>query len=579
MYEWEEFRNLLLAFLQNSALFIILAYLLGRTADRLDIRKGFRWHALATLIFTSGAIISMLMPFEPVPGVKLDQRNMILLFAGPFGGPWAAMISGVVTAFARLYVGGIGAEAGAGAAITSALLGMVFMVGLGRLRTWQSAVLGAILLGFVNYPWVLLFRQTNVGVELTENFAIPFLVLYMAGAPVLSAILMVHERRRQSDRELARARQQLEDVLDVSTDWFWENDAELRFTYLSNSFGNVFSHDPAYYLGRKRSELAAEDQKEEARAFEAMMLRQETFNDFRYPFHGEPGEVMFISISGKPIYDEEGAFAGYRGSGRDVTAEVQAEAALRSALSQAEAGNEAKARFLSHMSHELRTPLNAIIGFADMMRRQIRGDLGNAEYRSDATNIHDAGHHLLSLINDLLDLSRLEAGKLVLDLEECQPADIVAEAITMLQQSADKSGLEISFHDNWAQTAVLDERAFKQIVINLLSNAVKFTGSGGTVTIELSETADREFNLSVTDSGSGIPEDELENVLKPFERSRMEQLMATEGTGLGLPITNALAQAHGGTLSLTSQVGKGTRVEVRIPDKRSTKRNGVEQVA
>jgi signal transduction histidine kinase len=581
MHEWEDLRILLLAFLQNSALFIILAYLFGRTSDRFQIRNGFQWHALAALIFTSGAIISMQMPFEPVPGVKLDQRNMILLFAAPFGGPWAAIIAGVATACARLYVGGIGAEAGAGAAVTSAMLGMLFVGRLGELRTWQSAVLGAILLSLFNYPWVLLFSQDNVGAELTDNFAIPFLVLYILGAPVLSAILMVHERRLAQTRELAAARKQLEDVLEVSTDWFWENDAELRFTNLSSSFRNVFSLDPSHYLGKKRSELAADNQRTAAIAFEAMLMRKIPFSNVRYQFGGDGAGVQHISISGKPVFDEEGVFCGYRGSGRDITAAVRAQETVVDALNQAEAGNLAKARFLSHMSHELRTPLNAVLGFADMMRLQIRGDLGHPEYRNDAENIHRAGEHLLSLINDLLDLSRLEAGKQKPERARCDPGKVIDEALVMLDKPAREAGVHLTVADRWQGPAMLEERAFKQVVLNLVSNAVKFTAAGGQVTIELECLDEGTLQLVITDTGSGIPQSEIENVLRPFERSQVAQLMATEGTGLGLPISSALVQAHEGTLSIDSEVGKGTRIECLFPAAaiNPSARSGGEKVA
>jgi PAS domain S-box-containing protein len=566
MYEWIELRGLLLAFLQNIALFIILSFMLGRLSDRYKLQGGTGWHALATLIFSAGAIISMQMPYQPVPGVLLDQRNMILLFAGPFGGLWAAVIAGASTAVARVYMGGIGADAGAAAAISSALLGIVFMKFMGRLQTIQSAMTGAILLGLVNYPWVVLLRESNVGVDLTESFAIPYLVLYLMGAPALSMILMVHRRRLIQEQELFLAKQKLEDILDVSTDWFWEIDEELRFTYLSPSFRRIFDDDPANYLGKRRSEIAAESQKESACRFEQLLWQKEPFAHVRYSFAKDSGEVRYVSISGKPLFGLDGTFQGYRGSGRDVTVEVRAEKGLRNALSEAEAGNRAKSEFLSHMSHELRTPLNAIIGFADMMRMQIRGDLGNAEYREDAASIHGAGHHLLSLINDLLDLSRLDAGKNELDLAECHPASIVTSATVMLRQSADNSGISLQVRNELEVTAWLEERAFKQVVINLISNAIKFTKPGGIVRVELDQASDGTLVLLVSDTGTGISLDEIENVLRPFERARGARESAAEGTGLGLPISKALVEAHGGTLTIQSEQGVGTRVEVRIPE-------------
>jgi len=566
MYEFMELRGLLLAFLQNIALFIILSFMLGRLANSIEPGKGATWHVTATLIFSFGAITSMAMPFEPVPGVLLDQRNMILLFAGPFGGTWAAIVSGVATAGARLAVGGFGAEAGAGAALSSALLGLVFARFLGGLQTFRSALLGGLLLGLVNWPWLLIFPAPSVGLDLSVSFALPFLVLYLAGAVTLSAILMIPLRRRAHERALARAQRKLEDILEVSTDWFWETDEDHRLTFLSQGYRKVFGRDPEAIIGRRRTDIASPDQQERAEALERLMDDREPFEDVRYVLFAEQAHPRHVSLSGKPVFDDEdGRFLGYRGSGRDVSATMEAEVELRAALARAEAGNQAKSEFLSNMSHELRTPLNAIIGFSEMMRLEMRGKLGNPEYVNDARAINGAVQHLLELINDILDLLRLEAGKWEPAIEPFDVCGVLDNVIVMITPEADRKGVTLSLDCDVAGMFQLDRRAFRQIAINLLSNSIKFTPRGGSATAKLEIDGEGCLVFEVTDTGAGISEDELDRVLLPFERATGPQLVAVEGAGLGLPISRALAEAHGGSLTIRSFPGKGTEATVRFP--------------
>lgn len=566
LYELSEFWSLAEAFVQNIALFIVISFVLGRIYDRTRGKRGPRWHFAASCLFTFGALASMVVPYEPVPGVLLDQRNVILLFAGPFGGPWAAVIATLSTAGTRLYLGGTGAWAGFAAALSSGLLGLWFMNHFGRLQSLRSAALGAGLLGTVNYPWVLLFPGTSLGVELTVNFALPFAVFYFSAAPVLTSILMVHLRRVKADAELARSQMILEDVLDISTDWFWEIDADLRFTFLSHSFKRVFDRDPSTYIGKRRSELAPPETRAEVDAYETMLRQQRPFSNMLYPDIRPGRPDRYVSISGNPIFADDGTFMGYRGSGREVTDEVLAERKLKLALIEAEEANMAKSAFLSQMSHELRTPLNAVIGFSEMIAEQIRGPVDNPAYLEDAIHIRDSGKHLLSLINKLLDLSAIEAGKARLDFSECRPAEIVDWAGQMLQPHIEAGKVDWQVSDQApGLRAILDEQAFRQIVLNLGGNAIKFTEPGGRVDVTLKQTDDDSVCLTVADTGSGIPAHELDTVFKPFERAEHARMIAAEGTGLGLTICKALVDAHGGHIELQSVEGEGTTVTVYLP--------------
>lgn len=247
----------------------------------------------------------------------------------------------------------------------------------------------------------------------------------------------------------------------------------------------------------------------------------------------------------------------------DATTRHAREMALEAARAEAEAQNAGKSRFLAHMSHELRTPLNAVIGFSDMMRQRIFGPLPE-RYADYAQSIHEAGGHLLALINDVLDVSKIEAERYELSLEPFDARDVVSSAIALVRVQATEKGVTLSGMLPGEALAVrADERALKQITLNLLSNAIKFTPSGGVVTATL-ETVKDQLELVVADTGVGIAADDLRRLGRPFEQAGGADQRAL-GTGLGLALVRSLAELHGGSMTMESTVGSGTAVTVRLP--------------
>ena len=227
--------------------------------------------------------------------------------------------------------------------------------------------------------------------------------------------------------------------------------------------------------------------------------------------------------------------------------------------------SRAKSAFLANMSHELRTPLNAIIGFSELLARHYAGGLSDrqGEYVGD---IHSAGHHLLTLINDILDLSKAEAGKLQLVEQDLDLDSILATAARMVEPRIRSQSLHLIHHASIPPIGVYaDPQKLVQIAINLLSNAVKFTPAGGTIEIASAIDDQRCPIFTVSDTGIGIEPDEIMSVLQPFERGRKQAANAQEGTGIGLPLAKSFVELHGGTLALTSAPGVGTCVTVRLP--------------
>ncbi|HZF32290.1 MAG TPA: PAS-domain containing protein [Candidatus Angelobacter sp.] len=235
----------------------------------------------------------------------------------------------------------------------------------------------------------------------------------------------------------------------------------------------------------------------------------------------------------------------------------------------AEAASVAKSQFLANISHELRTPLNAILGFSEIMKSEMFGPLGSPQYRGYAADIHDSGSHLLTVINDILDLSKIEAGKFELNEEDCDPARLVRDAVRFVAERAGSGGLGLQQRLQPALPAVrADGRLVKQILLNLLSNAIKFTPAGGTITVSADVESQSGLALTVADTGIGIAPDQLERVLQPFTQVENTLTRTHAGTGLGLPLCKSLIELHGGRLALESTVGRGTTVTITLPKER-----------
>jgi PAS domain S-box-containing protein len=250
----------------------------------------------------------------------------------------------------------------------------------------------------------------------------------------------------------------------------------------------------------------------------------------------------------------------------DITDRKQAERALLEAKTQAEDALRVKRAFLGNMSHELRTPLNAIIGFSEILRNQMLGPLGEPKYAEFAVDIHESGRLLLGIINDVLDMARIEAGQMQLWRESIDISAVVRSSLQMVRDRAAKA--EVTLIDETGPLPVgllADRLAMMKILLNLLSNAVKFTPPGGSARVAVTTEPSGTVVLHVADTGIGMPPDVLEHVFEPFHQADMGLNRTHKGSGLGLPITRALVELHGGSIALTSQPGRGTTATVRFP--------------
>ncbi|MGE5478121.1 MAG: PAS domain S-box protein [Bacteroidales bacterium] len=504
----------------------------------------------------------------------------------------------------------------------------------------------------------------------------------------------ITDRKRVEDA-LVESEQRFRDLAESASDWFWEMDAEFQFSFVSGRVRQVLGVGPSFFIGRQFMELAeAGSALDEWERQLSMMRAHRPFRGFVFSHRLPSGAVKFVEMAGRPAFDAEGLFCGYRGTATDITPlkrheqELAAQSAqrqaiidnmgqgvvvfdgaerllamntparllldlpqqdegldtlealllhlalqgefgrgnamtkvarrlarlrraphqvfeharpsgmvlevrstampsggliltfaditdrkkvedtLREAKEAAERGNRAKATFLANISHELRTPLNAIIGFSELMKHEIFGPVEPQSYRTYVDDIHESGMHLLELINDILDMSKAEAGMTDLVDTVVDVAAIIRSSIRMMSRRATANGISLieQIADDLPPLRA-DERRLRQIVLNLVSNAVKFTDEGGSVTVSAWTDTDG-FRLRVTDTGIGMNADELERVMQPFVQADTRLSRKYEGTGLGLPLTKALVTAHGGTIRLSSQPEQGTTVDVTFPPAR-----------
>ncbi len=388
---------------------------------------------------------------------------------------------------------------------------------------------------------------------------------------IFTAILRDISAHRETEAELAAERHLLHTLMEAWPDMVYVKDRQCRFTAANDRTAegmNVAAPDDLvgktdfdFHPHHLATEYFSTEQSL-MRTGEPILAREEVIMQ-------PDGSELLLSSTKVPLV-RDGEIIGLVGVNRDITDKIQAERAVIAAKEQAEVANRAKSEFLANMSHELRTPLNAILGFSEIIAdRAISAS--HDQVRGYGRDIHDAGQHLLGLVNDILDLSKIESGADELREENLDVA-AAADAVTRLLRDRATAGgvkLVVDIADDLPWLAA-DARKLKQIFVNLLSNAVKFTEAGGSVTVRMWCHPGDDFMIEVADTGIGMAPDEIPHALSLFGQLDGILNRRHEGTGLGLPLTKALVEMHGGTLEISSDVGAGTTVALRFPASRVT---------
>jgi len=285
----------------------------------------------------------------------------------------------------------------------------------------------------------------------------------------------------------------------------------------------------------------------------------------------EDGSVVWVSDNVRPVFDDENNLLYFEGSMEDVDQRKKAEMALKDAKTESDLANRAKSEFLANMSHELRTPLNAVIGFSDIIRSEAFGKIEQDEYKEYAGSIYDSGNNLLKVINEILDVSRIEAGERALQESAVNVRESVLSCMSLMETKIKSAKIRV-------ENKVIDEglgligesQAIKQMIMNLVANSVKFSPPNSLIMIDANIANNGRLNLSITDTGIGMTDTELEKALSPFGQVETEHNRNTSGTGLGLTLVKSLIELHGGELDIVSQKGIGTTATLIFPSKRVT---------
>jgi PAS domain S-box-containing protein len=395
---------------------------------------------------------------------------------------------------------------------------------------------------------------------------------------VLAVLGVAHaaelRRRGHAERVARESIRRYQLLAENSTDMIVSFDPRTQQrTYVSPSCRRLYGYEPEEAMAMSASEII---HPEDFPAVQEALNKLEFGEQAPITYRGrrKDGAYIWVDASLTPSTNPETGAPEIVSVVRDVSERVRYELALRQAKEQADAANRAKSQFFSMMSHELRTPLNAVIGFADLMRSEIMGEIKPDKYRSYIADIHNSGMFLLTLINEILDLSKAEAGKLEVNEETFDVAESVRGAVRLLEPRVRDArlGAEIDISPNLPLLRA-DERKTKQVLLNLLSNAIKFTPPGGDISVVCRFDPHTGLIIKVNDTGIGISPEHLDRVFEPFRQIDSQLSRKHHGTGLGLPIVKAIMELHQGAVELKSTKGHGTEVTVIFPPQRAAAQN------
>jgi PAS domain S-box-containing protein len=389
-----------------------------------------------------------------------------------------------------------------------------------------------------------------------------------ANGAIVALLGVVREVTREVDaeRKLRESETAYRLIMEEATDMISRHDRNGVTTFVSPAVRQVLGYGPEDVVNRPVSDFAHSDDLQGPASSIPDTHTTDTAITFEHRRRHRDGHFVWLESRVRYVLNSETGEPEHAISvTRDISKRKAFEGELLAAREKAESANYTKSRFLANMSHELRTPLNAIIGFSDIMVREMFGPIGNQRYSEYAKLVHESGSLLLDLINDLLDMSKIEAGKYELHLERFQVSETIGAALQMLSSRAEEKSLALSSVVEPERLSLrADQRVVKQVLLHLLSNAVKFSNIGGRIEVRVIQ-GDGIMVLSVEDNGIGIPPEFLSKIAQPFEQASNDPARTHGGSGLGLALVKSLVALHGGEFGIESTLGKGTRVTVKLP--------------
>jgi PAS domain S-box-containing protein len=522
---------------------------------------------LSGLLFGVICVIGMESPVTIASGVIFDPRSVVISLSGVFGGPVGGVIAAAIAAGYRIHLGGGGAPVGVAVVLACVCLGIGFHAAYkaGRIPlNWLALLIFGLL---VHLVVIAIFTQlpAPVAEKVMKTVALPFVVTFTPATMVLGMILAYIDDRIDTRKALAASEARLQAIIDSGP----------NAMTLKDRFGKILLANPAYaaWVGSSPESLIGKTMWDVFPERDATAITEKDKNVLA------SGEISieevtrtFRAAGMKHLRNHKIPILLGAGNDRalitimvDITAEKDVQLELRHALALAEDANLAKTQFLATMSHELRTPLNAIIGFSEILYRQYFGPPSSGKYREYAKDIHSSAAYLLSLVEDLLDISAIEAGTGNHDLTQLAIGDIAQECADAARDRAYEKDIDIDLAvPDWLPPVLADARAVKQVFLNLLVNAIKFTPSSGRITVSASEQ-DGMVAVTVADTGPGIDAVLIDRLLEPFATGNQNPFTTDKGWGLGLSITKSLIEQQGGEIRIDSVLGEGTRVIFTLP--------------
>ncbi len=379
------------------------------------------------------------------------------------------------------------------------------------------------------------------------------------------------EERRQAERALSEAEKKYRTIVENAASGIYQLTPEGLYLSVNPAMVRILGYDSAEELlssvKNAHREIYAMPREHQAYLSELEGKGHVTGHETRIT--NKQGNPVWVSENTRVVRDDAGNILYYEGSLEDITARKESDFLLREAKVRSDMANRAKSEFLANVGHELRTPLNAIIGFSEIIKNETFGAVGQAAYKEYATDIHESGTKLLGVINEILDISKIESGERELYESPVDIQEIVDSCLSLLENKIEAQSLTVSNVMADLPLVIAEELAMKQVIMNLLSNAIKFTPSEGHVGIGAEIDVDGALRISITDTGVGFDPDEIDKALSPFGQLHGGELnRENSGVGLGLTLVKALVELHGGRLELFSQKGLGTTATVILPAER-----------
>ncbi|GLQ05122.1 ATP-binding protein [Sneathiella chinensis] len=575
----------MIQFIEQVTVVLSIA-LLHRYILRFCGADGYKRQFAIGVLFGVMCIFVMSVPVMPVEGVIFDARSLVLGLSGIFSGVIGAIATATIAIVYRIFISGEGYLLGISFILICALSSLLYsrLIHLKKLKVSFTHLL---VYGFLLHTaelCLITLLPNDMSSSVLSSVIVPFYLILVPGIILLGLLLRDNERTVQLASDLAKKTRETLDAQQKSDALLYnlkqkqnliddhaiysETDIKGNITFVNRLFCEISGYSEAELIGQNHRIL---NSREHPRSLFSDLWR--TIRSGRtwrgdLKNHRKDGEAYWVKSTISPRLDINGNIIGYASIRTDVTEDIKRESEATEAKNEALEANAAKSRFIATMSHELRTPLNAIIGFSDIIKMEAFGSIGNEKYKEYIEDINASGNHLKQMVDDILDLTRLDLKSFEFKSESWDVTSATREVVSRFQHLAEGSGIKFKFSasEDFPKSLYTDRKVLIHILNNLISNSVKASRKNGEISVRW-ESRENHFALIVSDTGCGMSPETLEQLGQPFVSHKGEYLARSndEGIGLGFYITKSMVEARGGEVKVKSAINEGTTVELIYP--------------